>query len=43
MAWALNAPELYLMLTGERGWSPLEYERFVADAMHRLLLAELDG
>ena len=43
VAWALNAPELYLMLTGERGWSPLEYERFVADAMHRLLLAELDG
>jgi AcrR family transcriptional regulator len=36
--WATNAPELYQLLTTQRGWSPERYERFLADAWHRLLL-----
>jgi AcrR family transcriptional regulator len=37
--WATNAPELYQLLVGQRGWSPERYEHFLADAWHRLLLA----
>jgi AcrR family transcriptional regulator len=39
IVWATNAPELYLLLVGQRGWSPERYEHFLADAWHRLLLA----
>jgi AcrR family transcriptional regulator len=38
--WATNAPELYQLLVGQRGWSPERYERFLADTWRRLLLAE---
>lgn len=37
--WATNAPELYLMLVGDRGWGPEQFERWLADAWERLLLA----
>jgi AcrR family transcriptional regulator len=36
--WATNAPELYQLLTVQRGWTPERYERFLADTWRRLLL-----
>jgi AcrR family transcriptional regulator len=38
VVWATNSPEMYVMLTAERGWSPDQYERWLADAWERLLL-----
>ena len=38
IVWATNAPELYQLLAGQRGWSPERYEHFLADAWRRLLL-----
>jgi hypothetical protein len=38
MVWATNAPELYQVVAGQRGWSPERYENFLADAWRRLLL-----
>ena len=38
IVWATNAPELYRLLTGQRGWTPQRYEHFLADTWHRLLL-----
>jgi hypothetical protein len=37
--WATNAPELYQLLVGQRGWSPERYEHFLAETWRRLLLA----
>jgi len=39
VAWAMNSPEMYLMLIGERGWQPDHYEQFLADGLYRLTLA----
>ena len=39
IVWATNATEMYQLLVGQRGWSPQRYERFLADAWHRLLVA----
>jgi AcrR family transcriptional regulator len=36
--WATNAPELYQLLVGQRGWTPEHYEHFLADLWRRLLL-----
>ncbi|MBK5330904.1 MAG: TetR/AcrR family transcriptional regulator [Ilumatobacteraceae bacterium] len=36
--WALNSPELYVMLTVARGWTPQRYERWLATSMRRLVL-----
>jgi AcrR family transcriptional regulator len=36
--WATNSADLYVMLTGGRGWSPQRYERWLADTWTRLLL-----
>ena len=36
--WALNSPELYVMLTVARGWTPQRYERWLARSMRRLVL-----
>jgi AcrR family transcriptional regulator len=36
--WATNSPELFVLLTIERGWSPTRYERWLADSWRRLLL-----
>lgn len=38
--WATNSAELYVLLTGERGWTPDQYERWLADTWCRLLLAD---
>ena len=39
IVWATNAPELYQLLVGQRGWTPDRYEKFLADTWQRLLLA----
>ncbi len=38
VVWAMNSPELYLLLVDERGWTPERYERWLADSWRRLLL-----
>ncbi len=38
MIWATNSSELYVLLTTERGWSPDDYETWLADSWCRLLL-----
>ena len=38
VVWATNSPELYVLLTVERGWTPARYERWLADTWRRLLL-----
>ena len=40
IVWATNATELYQLLVSQRGWSAQRYEHFLADAWHRLLLAD---
>jgi AcrR family transcriptional regulator len=37
--WVTNSPEVFVMLTGERGWSPRRYERWLATTWQTLLLA----
>jgi AcrR family transcriptional regulator len=36
--WTLNHPDLWLLLVGERGWSPAEWERWFADIVRSQLL-----
>jgi AcrR family transcriptional regulator len=36
--WATNSPELYLLLVHERGWDGDQFEQFLADTWHRVLL-----
>ena len=36
--WSTNSPEFYLLLVEQRGWSPKEFEDWLADAWIRLLL-----
>lgn len=38
--WATNAPELYQLLIGQRGWTPERYEQFLADTWRRVLLQD---
>lgn len=38
LIWATNAPEFYLLLVGERAWSPASFEAWLARAWIRLLL-----
>ena len=38
IVWATNAAEMYQLLVGQRGWSPQQYQRFLADTWRRLLL-----
>jgi AcrR family transcriptional regulator len=35
--WALLSPELYLLLVGEAGWTPVAYERWVATTLERVV------
>jgi len=35
--WALVAVEVYQMLTELRGWTPQQYENWLADVIERLL------
>jgi AcrR family transcriptional regulator len=36
--WTLNHPDLWLLLVGERGWTPAEWERWFADTARSQLL-----
>jgi AcrR family transcriptional regulator len=36
--WALNSSELYVMLTVERGWTPQQYERWLARSLSYVVL-----
>jgi AcrR family transcriptional regulator len=36
--WTLNHPDLWLLLVGERGWTPREWERWFAEAVRSQLL-----
>jgi hypothetical protein len=36
--WSMNSPEFYLLLVEQRGWSPEEFESWLAKAWVRLLL-----
>jgi AcrR family transcriptional regulator len=38
--WTTNSSEFYVMLTAERGWSPIRYERWLAATWQRLLLPD---
>jgi len=38
--WATNSSEFYVLLTGERGWPPDRYERWLVDTWCRLLLPD---
>jgi hypothetical protein len=38
--WALNHPNLYALLAGERGWSPERYEQWVGDVLCSQLLGD---
>jgi hypothetical protein len=38
IVWAMNSSELFVLLTVERGWSPLRFERWLADSWCRLLV-----
>jgi AcrR family transcriptional regulator len=38
--WTLNHPNLYRLLVAERGWSPDEYEAWLAEALCRELLGD---
>ena len=39
VSWVLNSSELYALLVYDRGWEPERFERWLADAWRRLLLA----
>jgi AcrR family transcriptional regulator len=38
VVWAMNGSEFYLLLTAGRGWSPEQFEAWLADSWCRLLL-----
>jgi AcrR family transcriptional regulator len=38
IVWTLTSPEVFLLLTGDRGWSKEEYARWLADMLIRALL-----
>ena len=38
--WALNHPDVWLLLVGERGWAPEQWERWFADTTSDQLLSE---
>ena len=40
--WALNHPDLYMLLAGERGWSPERYEQWVGDLICSQILRDDD-
>ena len=39
--YALGSPETYRLLTVDRGWSPVRFERWYADTLARLLFEEV--
>ena len=36
-SWAIASPEVYLLLVEESGWSPEEYEAWIAELMERVI------
>jgi hypothetical protein len=36
--WTLNHPDLWLLLVGERGWTPAQWERWFTDVVRTQLL-----
>ena len=38
--WVTNSADVYVLLTGERGWSPERYERWLAETWRLLLLPD---
>ncbi|MHB8512109.1 MAG: TetR/AcrR family transcriptional regulator [Actinomycetota bacterium] len=38
--WTLNHPDIWLLLTGERGWTPNQFERWLSDTTIAQLLNE---
>lgn len=38
--WAMNSSEFYVLLVRQRGWSPDQFEHWLADAWKRLLLVD---
>jgi hypothetical protein len=40
--WAINHPDVWHLLVGQRGWSPKQYEQWVADAACSQLLKSCD-
>ena len=40
--WTMNASEFYVLLVRQRGWDPMRYEQWLADAWQRLLLDDPD-
>ena len=41
--WTLNHPDVFLLLVGERGWTPEEFERWFGDTTCAQLLAPRRG
>jgi AcrR family transcriptional regulator len=41
--WTLNHPDLWLLLVGERGWTPDEYEQWFGDTVRAQLLRPRTG
>jgi len=41
--WTLNHPDVWLLLVGERGWTPEQFEAWFADVTCRELLGDGDG
>ncbi|HEY0813582.1 MAG TPA: helix-turn-helix domain-containing protein [Pseudonocardia sp.] len=39
IVWSMNGTEYWVLLTGERGWSPQRFAAYLIDAWSRLLLA----
>ena len=35
--WAITSPEVYLLLVDESGWTPEQYEAWVADTLERVV------
>jgi AcrR family transcriptional regulator len=41
--WTLNHPDVWLLLVGQRGWSPAQFEAWFGDTVVAQLLAPRDG
>ena len=37
VVWSMNGPEYWILLVGDRGWTPERFGAFLADAWTRLL------
>lgn len=43
VVWATNSPELYGLLVSERGWTPEQYEAWLAESWARLFISSQAG